>query len=260
MQRPNPYMDENQQRIEQGRAFARAFRQAWYDTLCQNHVYRIVEYDGRDNLCRQVSDQIRNGHNTETDLFLVRRDENSPVGYDRYMFLEIKAGMAGIKYESFFNGVIQPAYDRARNLLGPIFGTIPQINARYNVFDLNGSELKKYIVHQENGIFAGGTPDDYEIVVFHIAVLAYAGFRNIDRGRLFAQWVQDIHIWAPYCPIGKDAQNPENWIANVNLADFQSLAQILCQGLGMELELAQQVERRTLENALANPRLNPNVR
>ena len=43
------------------------------------------------------------------------------------------------------------------------------------------------------------------------------------------------------------------------LASDANLSTILQQGIGMDMQLAQQVEQQTLANALAIPTLNPNA-
>ena len=79
---------QDQLLVEQGRAFARAFRNAWYAEMGQDPRYAIVDYNDRDALVRRASDQITGGRRMETDLFLIRRNMNVPVGYDRRVFLE----------------------------------------------------------------------------------------------------------------------------------------------------------------------------
>ena len=247
---------QNQLLMEHGRAFARAFRNAWYAEVDQDSRYSIVDYDDRDNLVRRASDQITGGHRMKTDLFLVRRNANVPVGYDRRVFLELKSGVTGVQRDWFFRRTIKPRYEEARRLQRRVaYGHIPPIARRDDVFDLNAAELWRYIVLDEDGVFDGHGPEDYGYVDFYIAVVVYAGFRAPERGRLFAQWVRDIRIWAPYCPEDQDPAVPENTIANVNLEDFGRLSGILCQGLEMEPELARAVEERTCRNALNEPLL-----
>ncbi len=249
---------QNQTLVEQGRAFARAFRNAWHAAVGQDPRYSIVDYDDRDALVQRASDQITGGYRMETDLFLIRRNANVPVGYDRRVFLELKSGTAGVQCDWFFHRTIEPRYAEARDLHRLIgYEHIPALVSRDDVFDLNAAELWRYIVLDENGAFDGGTPEDHDYVDFFVAVVVYAGFRAPERGRLFAQSVQDIRIWAPYCPIGRDPEVPENVIANVNLADFGTLTEVLCRALEMEPALAMAVEDQTFRNALDEPLLDP---
>ena len=244
--------------VEEGRAFVRAFRNAWQAEVGQDPRYSIVDYDDRDALVRRASDQITSGHRMETDLFLIRRNANVPVGYDRRVFLELKSGTTGVHYDWFFHRTIVPRYDEARGLHRRVaYEQIPPIERRDDVFDLNAAELWRYIVLDENGVFDGGTPEDHAYVDFYIAVAVYAGFRAPERGRLFAQWIRDIRIWAPYCPRNRDPEVPENIIANVDLARFGTLSEILCQGLEMEPDLALAIEQLTCRNALNEPLLGP---
>ena len=249
---------QNQLLVQQGRAFARAFRNAWQAEVGQDPRYLIVDYDERDALVRRASDQITGGHRMETDLFLVRRNLNAPVGYDRCMFLELKTAVTGVLFEHFFREKIEPEYEVARELHDRIaYEHIPPLASRDDVLDLNAAELWRYIVLDENGVFDGVTPADHAYVDFYIAVGVYAGFRAPGQRRLFAQCVRDIRIWAPYCPKGKDPEVAENIIANVNLADFGTLSENLCRGLEMEPELAMAIEQQTIRNTLNEPLLGP---
>ena len=210
----------------------------------------------RDLLVRCASDQITGGHRMETDLFLIRRNMGVPVGYDRRVFLELKSGISGVRKDWFFHRTIEPRYEAARDLYHRIaYEHIPPLGSRYDVFDLNAAELWRYIVLDEDGVFDGHGLEDYGYVDFYVAVIVYAGFRAPEQGRLFAQRVRDIRIWAPYCPENSDPAVPENIIANVNLADFGTLGEILCQGLEMEPELAMAIEEQTWRNALNEPLL-----
>ena len=47
---------QDQLLVEQGRAFARAFRNAWYAEMGQDPRYAIVDYNDRDALVRRASD------------------------------------------------------------------------------------------------------------------------------------------------------------------------------------------------------------
>ncbi len=247
---------QNRNLVEQGRAFARAFRNAWRTEMVQDPRYAIVEYNDRDALVRRASDQVTGGHRMETDLFLIRRNMNVPVGYDRRVFLELKSGLTGVLYDWFFDQTIEPRYDEARELYRQVtYERIPPIARRGDVFELNAAELWRYIILDENGVFDGGTPDDHGYVDFYVAVVVYAGFRAPEQGRLFAQWVRDIRIWAPYCPQNQDPEAPGNILANVNLADFGTLSENLCRGLEMEPALAMAIEQRTILNALNEPLL-----
>ena len=256
MQHQGYQPDGDRLRIEQGRAFARAFRTAWHEILGQDRKYRIVDYDDRDDLARQASDQISDDRRRETNLFLVRDNPAYPVGYDHCMFLETKAGTTGVRQDWFFADVIQPKYEIAQALHHRVwYENTPDLDTREDVFDLNAAELRRYVVHDENGIFDGGTAEDHGYVSFPIAVLVFAGFRAYDQQQLFAQWVRHTRVWAPYCPNSKDPIDPESWIANVNLADFGRLNEILCRGLEMKQELALEIERLTIEKALNEPLL-----
>ena len=247
---------QDQNLVEQGRAFARAFRNAWHIEVGQDPRYAIVDYNDRDALVRRASDQITGGHRMETDLFLIRRNMNVPVGYDRRVFLELKSGVAGVERDRFFHQIIVPEYEVARALQHRIaYEHIPPLGARDDVFDLNAVELWRYIVLDEDGVFDGDGPEDQAYVDFYVAVVVYASFRAPERGRLFAQWARDIRIWAPYCPRNRDPEVPENIIANVNLADFGTLSENLCRGLEMEPALAMAIEQRTIRNALNEPLL-----
>ena len=249
---------QDQLLVEQGRAFARAFRNAWYAEMGQDPRYAIVDYNDRDALVRRASDQITGGRRMETDLFLIRRNMNVPVGYDRRVFLELKSGITGVQCDWFFHRTIEPRYEEARELHRRVaYEHIPPLGSRENVFELNAAELWRHIVLDEDGVFDGHGPEDYGYVDFYIAVVVYAGFRAPGQRRLFAQWVRDICIWAPYCPRNRDPEVPENIIANVNLRDFATLSEILCRGLDMGPEMAGAVEQRTTRNALNEPLLRP---
>ena len=81
-----------------------------------------------------------------------------------------------------------------------------------------------------------------------IAILAYATYRP-ENDRLFAQSLGQIRVVA---------EGPE--FVDTELSSYANLSAILQEGVGVELQLAQQIEQQTLANALANPLLNPHAR
>ena len=114
----------------------------------------------------------------ETDLFLIRRNMNVPVGYDRRVFLELKSGITGVQWDWFFHRTIEPRYEEARELHRRVaYEHIPPLGSRENVFELNAAELWRHIVLDEDAVFDGHGPEDYGYVDFYIAVVVYAGFR-----------------------------------------------------------------------------------
>ena len=121
---------QNQMLAEQGRAFVRAFKNAWHAEVGQNPRYSIVDYNDRDLLVRCASDQITGGHRMETDLFLIRRNMGVPVGYDRRVFLELKSGITGVRKDWFFHRTIEPRYEAARDLYHRIaYAHIPPLGS-----------------------------------------------------------------------------------------------------------------------------------
>ena len=88
-----------------------------------------------------------------------------------------------------------------------------------------------------------------------VAILAYASYRTLQDGRLLAQWIPHIEVM-PGNPV--ILPNGEEVFDTV-LASYANLSTILQQGIGMDMQLAQQVEQQTLANALAIPTLNPDA-
>ena len=79
-----------------------------------------------------------------------------------------------------------------------------------------------------------------------VAILGYASYRPADR-RLIAQWIDQIVV---------AAVGPE--FVDTQLESYNSLSDILQEGIGIEQAVADQIEQRTFANALANAALNPN--
>ena len=82
--------------------------------------------------------------------------------------------------------------------------------------------------------------------VREVAVLGYASYRPATR-RLIAQWIDQIVVAA----VGLE-------YVDTQLESYSTLSTILQEGIGIEQQLADQIEQRTLANVLANPDLNPN--
>ena len=93
-----------------------------------------------------------------------------------------------------------------------------------------------------------------EVGAHQVTILAYASYRP-ENERLFAQWIPNIEVM----PGGPVVLPNGEQVFDTVLASYANLSIILQQGIGMDEQLAQQVERQTLANALATPILNPNA-
>ena len=86
-----------------------------------------------------------------------------------------------------------------------------------------------------------------------VAILAYACYRTLEHGRLFAQWLPQTGVM----PGGPVVLPNGEEVFDTVLATYANLSAILQEGVGMEMQLAQQIEEQTLAGTLANPILNP---
>ena len=79
-----------------------------------------------------------------------------------------------------------------------------------------------------------------------VAILGYASYQPAGQ-RLIAQWIDQIEV----AFVGQE-------FVDTQLATYSTLSTVLQEGIRVEQELADEIERLTRANALANPCLNPN--
>ena len=100
------------------------------------------------------------------------------------------------------------------------------------------------IIRVDNGEVLRGGRELRQVAA--VAVLGYASYQPAGH-RLIAQWIDQIEVAAA----GQEFVDTE-------LASYATLSAILQEGIGLEQDLADEIEQLTNANALANPLLNPN--
>lgn len=80
-----------------------------------------------------------------------------------------------------------------------------------------------------------------------VAVLGYASYRPVAE-RLIAQWINFIRVAAV-----------NGRFVDTQLGSYAALSAVPQQGIGMDAELAEWIQQRTLQNALECPILEPDA-